>query len=76
MSAEKFGYSGAQAVRNRVRSLRNRSAAATEAKVNVELGVKDGQILVGSDMHYWPNLPPSTAHLAMVRLARELRLAL
>jgi hypothetical protein len=38
----------------------------------IELEVKDGAILVGSDGHYWPG-EPSTAHLAFVKLCKELK---
>lgn len=38
----------------------------------IEIEVKDGVVLVGSDGHYWPG-PPSTAHRAFVRFCKELK---
>lgn len=35
-----------------------------------------GVAIVFSDAHYWPRQPPSLAHLALVKLTRELRPAL
>jgi hypothetical protein len=36
----------------------------------VNLGIEDGEILVGSDSHYWPGIV-STAHKAFVEFAKE-----
>ena len=36
------------------------------------LEVRDGTVIVGSDMHYAPGEPRTTAHAAMVRLCKEL----
>src|SRR6185437_6479596 len=38
----------------------------------IELEVKSGTVLVGSDAHYWPG-KPSTAHRAFVRMCAELK---
>ena len=38
-----------------------------------QVEIADGTILIGSDAHYWPGKPRSTAHSAMVRLAGELK---
>jgi len=79
-TARLFGYSGRQAVSNRVRALAQAPvlAAARRAQetvidhTRVYLEIENGVVVVGSDMHYWPDLPPSTAHSAMVRLVHEL----
>lgn len=36
----------------------------------IHLGIEDGEVLVGSDSHYWPGYV-STAHRAFVEIARE-----
>lgn len=36
------------------------------------VGVHDGIVIVFSDAHYWPG-PPSTAHLALLELCKELK---
>ena len=38
----------------------------------IELDIKDGIVLVGSDFHYWPG-PPSVCHRAFVHLCKELK---
>lgn len=35
--------------------------------------IQDGHVIIGSDMHYWPGKPRTTAHAAMVRLCREVQ---
>lgn len=37
------------------------------------LPIRDGCVFVVSDQHYYPGLPPSTAHRASIRLARLMR---
>jgi hypothetical protein len=49
----------------------------TQPKVTISgpstrIDVKDGQVFVGSDAHYWATTP-STAHAAFVHLAKELK---
>jgi hypothetical protein len=48
------------------------SARSVSHPHRIELEVKDGVVLVGSDGHYWPG-EPSTAHLAFVKLCKELK---
>ena len=45
---------------------RFRTLAWTKAVKQFE--IQDGHVVVGSDMHYWPDKPRTTAHAAMVRL--------
>jgi len=40
------------------------------ARIHME--IPDGVVLIGSDAHYWPGLPRSTAHSAFVRLLQTL----
>lgn len=39
----------------------------------IQIDVKDGIVIIGSDAHYWPNQPPSTAHRAFVKFCKEMR---
>jgi hypothetical protein len=48
------------------------SARSVSHPHRIELEIKDGVVLVGSDGHYWPG-EPSTAHLAFVKLCKELK---
>jgi hypothetical protein len=41
-------------------------------KGRLVLEIENATILIGSDAHYWPGEGPTTAHSALVRLAREL----
>ena len=36
----------------------------------IQYSLKDGEVIIGSDAHYWPN-KPSTAHRAFVALIKE-----
>src|SRR5580765_5175288 len=36
----------------------------------INLGIEDGEVLIGSDSHYWPGIV-STAHKAFVEMAKE-----
>jgi hypothetical protein len=47
------------------------SARSVSHPHRIELEVKDGVVLVGSDGHYWPG-EPSTAHLAFVQFCKEI----
>lgn len=38
----------------------------------IEMRIKDGVVLIGSDAHYWPG-PATTAHRAFVRTIKELK---
>lgn len=49
---------------------RARYEVPLEAKGCQQLVVPDGVVLIGSDAHYWPR-PPSTAHRALLQVARE-----
>jgi hypothetical protein len=53
---------------------RERRSPATHPD-RIEIAVRDGVVLVGSDGHYWPG-PASTAHRAFVRFCEELEPAL
>jgi hypothetical protein len=46
-----------------LRNLDNHNAA-------IKLGIQDGEVLIGSDSHYWPGIV-STAHKAFVEFAKE-----
>ncbi len=48
---------------------RTRSEALS---ARIELDLEDGQVLVGSDAHYWPG-EATTGHRAFVKFARELQ---
>lgn len=41
-----------------------------ENPVRLQLRITDGEVLIGSDSHYWPG-EPSTAHKAFVRFCQE-----
>jgi hypothetical protein len=41
-----------------------------ESPVRLHLDIDDGEVLIGSDSHYWPG-EPSTAHRAFVRFCKE-----
>lgn len=43
-----------------------------EAPEVINLNIKDGQVLIGSDAHYWPGMV-STAHMAMLFFAKRLK---
>src|SRR6185312_11948745 len=38
----------------------------------IDLQIRDGVVLVGSDAHYWPG-EPSTAHRAFVKFCRDMK---
>src|SRR5580765_2725110 len=38
----------------------------------IQVDLKDGFVLIGSDAHYWPG-PPSLMHRAFIKLCKELR---
>ena len=50
-----------------------------QTRFNVEypqriyLKIKDGVVVIGSDAHYWPSLPPSTAHRGLVWATKRLK---
>jgi hypothetical protein len=46
-----------------LRNLDNHTAA-------IKLGIQDGEVLIGSDSHYWPGIV-STAHRAFVEMAKD-----
>jgi hypothetical protein len=72
---ERFGYGSTIAVRNRVRRIESRISVGAPHQTHPsrhEMKVQDGVVLVGSDAHYWPKLPVSVAHRALLALAREL----
>lgn len=46
-------------------------APKRNARINVPLP-QDAIVLVGSDAHYWPGIPTSTAHLALVKFCADL----
>jgi hypothetical protein len=35
--------------------------------------IRDGNILIGSDGHYWPKQPKSTGHKAFVKFIKEMK---
>lgn len=47
--------------------------ATPDAKGRREIEVINGLGIVGSDAHYWPGQPPSTAHRAFCYLAKKLK---
>lgn len=81
--AERYGV-GERSVRQRRRILELKHKIRIDAPDNpyyaeiedhaqrMNLTVRDGTVLVGSDAHYWPG-PVSTAHRAFVRFVREMR---
>lgn len=38
----------------------------------IDLGIEDGTVLIGSDAHYWPG-PPHVTHRAFVKFCKEYR---
>lgn len=62
---------GLQATGRGKPSLPRQFSPAWQRAVQV-LDVRDGTVVIGSDMHYVPGEPRTTAHSAMVRLCREL----
>lgn len=45
----------------------------TEHNDRIEIKLKDGVILVGSDAHYWPSDKGTTAHRAFVRFCEDMK---
>ena len=39
----------------------------------IKIAIRNGTVLVGSDAHYWPGQPPSTAHRAFVKFCRDMK---
>lgn len=52
---------------------RNRGHRRGRGKARAILPMLDGCAFVVSDQHYYPGLPPSTAHRASIKLARKLK---
>ena len=52
---------------------RKEAARIDQDNMECRIKLKDGTIMVGSDPHYNPDLPPSTAHKAFVKMAKKLK---